>query len=76
MKYDFPKPGQTCLLYFSVEHSKAPKFKGHIRAETLISGYILESIPGGSRLYFCSNNDVKGDIPKVKYYYAIKIEFS
>ncbi|CAD8163996.1 unnamed protein product [Paramecium pentaurelia] len=64
LKYDFPKPGQTCLLYFSVEHSKAPKFKGHIRAETLISGYILESIPGGSRLYFCSNNDVKGDIPK------------
>ncbi|CAD8058991.1 unnamed protein product [Paramecium primaurelia] len=64
LKYDFPKPGKTCLLYFSVDHNKAPKFKGHIRAETLISGYILESIPGGSRLYFCSNNDVKGDIPK------------
>ncbi|CAD8089429.1 unnamed protein product [Paramecium sonneborni] len=64
LKYDFPKSGQTCLLYFSVDHNKAPKFKGHIRAETLISGYILESIPGGSRLYFCSNNDVKGDIPK------------
>ncbi|CAD8068534.1 unnamed protein product [Paramecium sonneborni] len=64
LKYDFPQPGQICLLYFSVDHKKAPKFKGHIRAETLISGYILESIPGGSRLYFCSNNDVKGDIPK------------
>lgn len=72
MKYDFPKPGQICLLYFSVEHNKAPKFKGHIRAETLISGYILESITGGSRLYFCSNNDVKGDIPKVIWYYNTK----
>jgi hypothetical protein len=36
-----------------------------VRAETLISGYILDTIPGGSRLYFCSNNDVKGNIPKV-----------
>ncbi|KAM3144421.1 hypothetical protein pb186bvf_003585 [Paramecium bursaria] len=65
VRQNFPHPGQTSLLYFSVDHVRAPKYKNHVRAETHIAGYIMEETKQGARLHFCTNNDVKGDIPKV-----------
>jgi len=75
-KYDFPNVGQTSLIYFSVDNKNAPIVKGHVRAETLISGYVMEDIKGGCRLQFCTNNDVKGNIPKVCELFLKKLELS
>ena len=41
---DFPGPGGICMHYTSVEHMKCPIKDDYIRAETLVSGYILREV--------------------------------
>ena len=33
-------------------------------------GYIFEPVPGGTKMHFISNNDVKGSIPKALVNFA------
>lgn len=67
VRRNFPQREQDSLMYFSCENKNAPNVKKFVRAQTLISGYIMEELPDkkGVRLFFVSNNDVKGNIPKV-----------
>lgn len=65
--HDFPKKGVTYMHFKSIEHKDKPPVKGIIRAETIISGYVLEQIeddPPTTRLTVISQNDIKGLIPK------------
>lgn len=36
----------------------------------IITGYLFEPVPGGTKMHFISNNDVKGSIPKAFVNYA------
>ena len=64
---NYPKDGVDTMHFKSIEHPDVPKYKGTIRAETIISGYILEQIqddPPITKLTIISQNDIKGLIPK------------
>lgn len=64
--HDYPEPGTIMMYYVSCEHPGMPPRKGVIRAETLVSGYIIR--PTGENtctVMIVSQNDVKGLIPKV-----------
>ena len=41
---NYPDPGMICMHYSSVEHDLCPIKPEYIRAETLISGYIIREI--------------------------------
>ena len=63
--HDFPEPGTIILHFISMDHPGMPPKKGVIRAETLISGYIIR--PTGEKtckVMIVSQNDIKGLIPK------------
>jgi hypothetical protein len=63
--HDFPEPNTIILHFISMEHPLMPPKKGIIRAETLISGYIIR--PTGEntcKVMIVSQNDIKGLIPK------------
>lgn len=65
--HDFPKKGVTYMHFKSIEHEDKPPVKGIVRAETIISGYVIEQIednPPTTRLTVISQNDIKGLIPK------------
>ena len=65
--HDFPKEGITYMHFKSIEHDKKPPVKKVVRAETIISGYIMEQIkdnPPITKLTVISQNDIKGLIPK------------
>eukprot|EP00345_Euplotes_harpa_P007862 CAMPEP_0168351002 /NCGR_PEP_ID=MMETSP0213-20121227/21525_1 /TAXON_ID=151035 /ORGANISM="Euplotes harpa, Strain FSP1.4" /LENGTH=380 /DNA_ID=CAMNT_0008361597 /DNA_START=1 /DNA_END=1140 /DNA_ORIENTATION=- len=65
--FDFPTKGVTYMHFKSIEHPEKPLVKGIVRAETIISGYIIEQIqddPPITQLTVISQNDIKGLIPK------------
>lgn len=65
--FDFPTKGVTYMHFKSIEHPGKPPVKGIVRAETIISGYIIEQIqddPPITQLTVISQNDIKGLIPK------------
>lgn len=63
---DYPEPHDIMMHFVSIDHPSMPIKKKVIRAETLISGYVLR--PRGPKtctLTIISQNDVKGLIPKI-----------
>ena len=63
--HDYPEAGTIILHFISIEHPGMPPKKGIIRAETIISGYIIR--PTGENtctVMIVSQNDIKGLIPK------------
>ena len=63
--HDFPEPGTIILHFISIDHPKMPPNKGIIRAETVISGYIIRpSSEDTCTVTIISQNDIKGLIPK------------
>ena len=62
---DWPEPGSIILHFESCEHPAMPPKKKCIRAETIISGYIIRPDgQGGSTVTIVSQNDIRGLIPK------------
>lgn len=58
--------GGKVIVYWSVERPDIEVPEGVIRANTIISGYVIipdESNPKNTRLDFISQNDVRGSIP-------------
>jgi len=52
------------IMNHSVVHPKAPERKGVVRAWSLLTGYLVETLPeGGCSLIYCTQNDAKGWIP-------------
>lgn len=63
--HDFPEPGTIILHFVSIDHPKMPPNKGIIRAETLVSGYIIRPTSEKTcTVTIISQNDIKGLIPK------------
>ena len=64
--HDYPEPGTIILHFCSMEHPLMPPKKGVIRAETLISGYVIRPTSENTcTVMIVSQNDIKGLIPKV-----------
>lgn len=62
---NYPEPDTLILHFISMENEKMPPRKGVIRAETLISGYIIRpKTPTSCTVTIISQNDIKGLIPK------------
>jgi hypothetical protein len=64
---DWPREGVTYMHFKSIDHPLKPLVKRVVRAETIMSGYIIEQIqddPPITQLIIVSQNDVKGLIPK------------
>mmetsp|Transcript_4056 Transcript_4056/g.3392 ORF Transcript_4056/g.3392 Transcript_4056/m.3392 type:complete len:170 (+) Transcript_4056:1240-1749(+) len=64
---DYPTKGISYMHFKSIEHPEVPVYKGTIRADTIISGYVIEQIqdnPPITKLTIISQNDIKGLIPK------------
>ncbi|OMJ72343.1 hypothetical protein SteCoe_29236 [Stentor coeruleus] len=62
--HNYPEQDTIMLYYVSMEHPDMPPKKGVIRAETIISGYIIR--PTGENtcsIVIVSQNDIKGLIP-------------
>ena len=53
-----------CILMRSAEHENHPHLPGFIRAESLISGYIIRQNGDDCDLFLMSQTDIKGLIPK------------
>ena len=53
----------------SAENSAYPIRKNYIRAESIITGYVIRNDPSvnGSSLFILNHTDVKGAVPKVSY---------
>jgi len=67
VEHDWPRKGVTYMHYKSIEHEEKPEYKGIVRAETIMSGYVIEQIqddPPITKLIVVSQNDIKGLIPK------------
>ena len=63
---DYPDPGTIILHFVSVEDPAMPPKKGVIRAETLISGYVIRPVSEHTcTVTIISQNDIKGLIPKM-----------
>ena len=63
---DWPEPGMLIMHFISMDHPDMPPRKGVIRAETIISGYILRPVTENScTVTIISQNDIKGLIPKM-----------
>ncbi|CAG9332240.1 unnamed protein product [Blepharisma stoltei] len=61
---NYPEPNTIMLHFISMEHPMMPPRKGVIRAETLISGYIIRPMTQRScKVTIITQNDVKGLIP-------------
>ncbi|OEH74228.1 phosphatidylcholine transfer [Cyclospora cayetanensis] len=62
-----PEAKVTKMLMRSADHPSVPEKSGVVRAETLISGYIMAAQPNdasSSTLFILAQTDVKGLIPK------------
>ena len=65
--YNFPKKDVVTMHFKSIDHPSKPPVSGIVRAETILSGYIIEQIqddPPISQLIVISQNDIKGLIPR------------
>ncbi|CAD8073909.1 unnamed protein product [Paramecium sonneborni] len=66
LRYDFPQKGQITLIFYSIDYPQHPINKNRIRAHTEISSMIFESFEQNNvKISICSNNDIKGYIPKM-----------
>ncbi|OEH76949.1 phosphatidylcholine transfer [Cyclospora cayetanensis] len=57
----------SCRLLWSADHPSVPERPGCVRAETLMSGYLMrqcQNDPNSSTLFLVAQTDVKGLIPK------------
>jgi hypothetical protein len=64
----FPDEDSVILHFKSVEHHLCPVKSSHIRANTIISGYYIQTIsknPLRTRLTGITQTDIKGMIPKM-----------
>lgn len=65
---EFPDKTSTILHFKSIDHPKCPPSKKFVRANTIISGYFIQTIstnPPVTRLASITQTDVKGMIPRV-----------
>jgi hypothetical protein len=63
---DYPEQNAIMMHFVSIEHPLMPPKRKVIRAETVVSGYVIR--PTGLRtcdLTIISQNDIKGLIPKM-----------
>ena len=61
----YPDENTLMIVYKSVEHEECPPKKDFIRAETILSGFIIRDLGNGaSQLTIISQTDIKGKIPK------------
>lgn len=61
---NYPEPNTIILHFISIDHPKMPPKKGIIRAETVISGYIIRPMTQRTcKVTIISQNDIKGLIP-------------
>jgi hypothetical protein len=61
---DYPAPGDICMHFISVESPLKPPVPKVIRAETVISGYIIRPGPNDTcTVTIITQNDIKGLIP-------------
>ncbi|CAD8071372.1 unnamed protein product [Paramecium primaurelia] len=66
LRYDFPQQGQITLLFYSIDYPQHPIKNNRIRAHTEISSMIFEVFEQKNvKISICSNNDIKGYIPKM-----------
>ncbi|CDJ42325.1 hypothetical protein ETH_00018720 [Eimeria tenella] len=62
-----PEEGVVKMMLRSADHPSIPEQSGCVRAETLISGYLMRqssSDPNSSSLFIVAQTDVKGLLPK------------
>lgn len=62
----FRKQGNSIeIVYYSADRPDIPTQEGWVRAQTIISGYTIQPVPGTTNVCvnFISQNDVKGLIP-------------
>lgn len=52
------------IMMRSAEHEEKPPVSGYIRAESLISGYVIRQTGPDCELFLMSQTDIKGLIPK------------
>lgn len=69
IKRDFPTQGTYTMHFKSVTHERMPEKPKIVRADTLISGYIIEPSLDekgrpSTKLTIISQNDIKGIVPK------------
>jgi hypothetical protein len=65
---NFPTENSVMLHFKSIEHPKCPVKSSCIRANTIISGYYIETIssnPVKTRLSGITQTDIRGMIPKM-----------
>lgn len=61
---DYPAPGDICMHFISVDSPLKPPVPKVIRAETVISGYIIRPGPNDTcTVTIITQNDIKGLIP-------------
>ncbi|CAK71920.1 unnamed protein product (macronuclear) [Paramecium tetraurelia] len=66
LRYDFPEKGQITLIFYSIDYPQHPVNRNRIRAHTEISSMIFEAYEQNNvKISICSNNDIKGYIPKM-----------
>jgi hypothetical protein len=58
------QPGLAIIMMRSAEHADKPPTPGYIRAESLISGYVIRQRDSDCELFLMSQTDIKGLIPK------------
>jgi len=61
----YPDESTLMIVYQSVEHEDCPEKRNFIRAETVLSGFIIRDLGNNaSQLTIISQTDIKGKIPK------------
>lgn len=62
---DIQEDGATLIMMRSASHPDYPEKSGIVRAETIISGYIIRSTgPTSSSLFIVAQTDIRGLVPK------------
>ncbi len=64
---NFPSQNSSIIHFKSTEHKNAPTKCGKVRANTIISGYYIETVnmnPKTTKVAIISQTDIKGSIPK------------
>ncbi|CDI85877.1 phosphatidylcholine transfer protein, putative [Eimeria praecox] len=64
---EVPEEGIVKMMLRSADHPSVPEKSGCVRAETLMSGYLMRRCPedpNSSTLFIVAQTDVKGLIPK------------